>query len=230
MAFWDLICEEIIGVDVLLVYIGTGVVWGLASYLMRREYLQLGRHSNILMMIWIGMMAYQVANLFIILGYDMKEDFFMNTKIHNLLLLSMYGILVAVGYYQPIDSVYTRRPSEDKYYQSMKDISKSQAQIDEDVWSKLNEVAYYSDLERKQEEEKKQSIREKIQNIVVENYDVKENDTKTVVVSITQYYVIKIYRGKKGTIVSETRRRYREFYNLYNEVIITADSQRISKN
>lgn len=168
--------------NVLLEYIGTGLVWGLASYHIRREYLHLGRHSNYMMVFWAIMLLIQVGNLFIILSFNMDESFFMNTKVHSILLLSMYGALVIVGYYQPIDSIYIRRPSEDTYYQTLKDIPKPQTNIDEGVWSKLNEVSYYSELEKKQEEEKQQVLREKIQNIVVEDYQVKETVTKTVVV------------------------------------------------
>jgi hypothetical protein len=215
--------------NVLLEYIGTGLVWALSSYHIRKEYLQLGRHSNYMMAFWSIMLLLQVGNMFITLSLNMDESFFMNTKVHSILLLSMYGALVIVGYYQPIDSIYIRRPSEDTYYQSLKEIPKQKSNIDEGVWSKLNEVSYYSELEKKQEEEKQQEIREKIQNVVVEDYQVKETLAKTVVVRNRQYYIIKVYRGKKGTIVSETRRRYREFFNLYNDVSVYLAQERLQE-
>jgi len=217
MLFWDLLCEEEIGISMLIQSFSNGTIWVLASYLLRQEYLNLGFTTLHLRLWWVIALCTQVLEITLVAIFDTKVDFFSDVRPEYVMLLFLLGGIVIIGYIRSGDMPLDRRNTMEAYYEFMLSAYKKQQEPNElqerELWDRFSQVNYLEKQEKIQKRQEEAKLQQKIKKIEVPEYEVVEEEEDSVV-----YYIIKVYKGRTGNILRETRRRYREFASLYTEL------------
>ncbi|CAG9329667.1 SGK3_2 [Blepharisma stoltei] len=218
-------CEETYGIGPLIQIFGDSISWLISVYITRKEYLIAGKTSIWLRIWWVAMLLQQFACVSILITYDSNVSYYQNTKVEHIILLSFYGSICVYGFLKPEDLNNQQKEQVEGYYQVISDSyvgsGKTKELEEQDVWEKFNETSYFDEEVKIQEIKRRKSVREKIQKVVVEDYEVDENHGDPIV-----YYIIRIYKGKSSKIIEQTRRRYREFLSLYKEL----ETQHLNSN